>query len=477
MSLTTQLDPFIYSRCTDPIRPLGMDGWTDGRMDGCYWLMANIQPPRNSVFFFLLRFLDLNPVLPPLDWMQAEAGGGNNRPKPALNGGEPVRWSHPAPIFFPCACHCVLSLLAMSEGRADSSQSSTPDGGSATPARSDPSDNVHSAGKFREKDDMVALNDKFVRLIEKVKQQEDENQKLDAKLKILREQEPYVANISSIAMQLEEALKQQIDHLLGDQTKLEDELFHNQQMAENSKKRYEEELLRKAELENEFIITKKDADEGHLEAVHFTLALEDLIGQLDFLRMGYDEEIKELQSQIQNETVVIRGKAKRSLDMNAIVEGVKGQYANIAARSKGEAEHRNQKKMDAMVFEAGQREQEVRDVRRQISDTARFIQRLNGDLDALKRKEESLKKDVDDAIMEGDQSLEGARKDIGELEEALRRAKQDVAGQMREHQELMNLKLAMDMEMATYRKLLEGEEMRMDQVLRNSVQAASTQLD
>ncbi|KAM9828749.1 keratin, type II cytoskeletal 8-like isoform 2-T3 [Syngnathus typhle] len=448
MSLTTQLDPFIYSRCTDPIRPLGMDGWTDGRMDGCYWLMANIQPPRNSVFFFLLRFLDLNPVLPPLDWMQAEAGGGNNRPKPALNG-----------------------------GRADSSQSSTPDGGSATPARSDPSDNVHSAGKFREKDDMVALNDKFVRLIEKVKQQEDENQKLDAKLKILREQEPYVANISSIAMQLEEALKQQIDHLLGDQTKLEDELFHNQQMAENSKKRYEEELLRKAELENEFIITKKDADEGHLEAVHFTLALEDLIGQLDFLRMGYDEEIKELQSQIQNETVVIRGKAKRSLDMNAIVEGVKGQYANIAARSKGEAEHRNQKKMDAMVFEAGQREQEVRDVRRQISDTARFIQRLNGDLDALKRKEESLKKDVDDAIMEGDQSLEGARKDIGELEEALRRAKQDVAGQMREHQELMNLKLAMDIEMATYRKLLEGEEMRMDQVLRNSVQAASTQLD
>lgn len=42
--------------------------------------------------------------------------------------------------------------------------------------------------------------------------------------------------------------------------------------------------------------------------------------------------------------------------------------------------------MDAMVHNVGQREQEVRDVKRDISDMVRFIQRLNGDLDALIRK-------------------------------------------------------------------------------------------
>ena len=42
--------------------------------------------------------------------------------------------------------------------------------------------------------------------------------------------------------------------------------------------------------------------------------------------------------------------------------------------------------MDVLVFNAGQREQEVRDLKRDISDMARHIQRMNGDLEALLRK-------------------------------------------------------------------------------------------
>ncbi|KAM8872001.1 intermediate filament protein ON3-like isoform 1-T1 [Synchiropus picturatus] len=368
----------------------------------------------------------------------------------------------------------------MSKPRDYSSQS-------YSPARSGPAKSFPA--KSTERDDMVGLNDKFILLIEKMKHLEDENKKLDTKLKILKEHEDYEDKIEHIVKQLEEELKQQIQKLLNDQEKLKAELLQSQEEVEDTKRRYEDELQRRAELENDFIHTKKEADDGHLKAVDLALEAEDLIGKLDFLRAGFDEvsgvarafrkhqvklaisilqEVKELESLIQNETVILQDNSQRSLDMDEIIESVKAQYGNMAARTKDEVEHWNQRKMDVMMLKAGQREQDVRDNRREISDITRLIQRLNGDLDLLARKEEALKKETIETITESDRSLEKAREDILRLEEALKRAKQNLAGQVREHQELMNLKLALDIEIATYRRLLEGEEQRMKELMCNA---------
>ncbi|XP_067881066.1 keratin, type II cytoskeletal 8-like isoform X2 [Heterodontus francisci] len=315
--------------------------------------------------------------------------------------------------------------------------------------------------RIQEKEQIKGLNNQFASFIDKVRTLEQRNKQLEMHWKLLQEKSVRTSNIDGLFQAYSNNLRQHIDAMAQEKLRLQAELDNMQSLVEDYKIKYEEEINMRTEKENEFVMIKKDVDESYLNKVDLEARLESLTDEINFLKEIFDEEIRELQAQIKNTAVTVEVDTNRNLDLSSIINDVRAQYEGMLVKVRQDTALSWESKFNDMKKNSGKYADEIRIVKTEISDMQRQIGRLTSEIQALKQQKEHLEAAIAEAEERGEMALVEAKKRITEIQEAIEQANKEMIRQVREYQDLMSTKLALDIEIATYRKLLEGEESRL----------------
>lgn len=388
-------------------------------------------------------------------------------------------------------------------------QSSTPVGSRPSSSAGRPNSPLSPTRhtRLQEKDALQNLNDRLAAYIDKVRQLESENSGL--RREIQTTQETITREVSSIKGMYEHELqdaRKLLDDTSREKAKLEidakrlieenDDLRKRldkktkdctqaERLANHFENRYNEEsnkyntavsALKKAEdearelgkelekLRKLYADTRKTLEEEMLCRIDMENTVQSLREELSFKDQVFQQELQETRTRRQVEISEIDGRLAQQYEaklQQSLQELREQQEANIKAnRDEIEALYENKLKN---LQAASTRNSSAASVAVEELRTMRTrIDSLNSTLNDLENKNAALS----NRCRELERQLETERgrhaEDLASLEQELARLRDEMAAQLREYATLMDIKISLDYEIATYRALLEGEEDRLN---------------
>ncbi|XP_073321618.1 low molecular weight neuronal intermediate filament [Pagrus major] len=324
--------------------------------------------------------------------------------------------------------------------------------------------------RTNEKEQLQGLNDRFVSFIEKVHNLEQQNKVLEAEVTMLRQRNNEPSRLHELYEQEIRELRARVEELTHEKSQMHVDCVQMNETLERVREKLDEETRLREEAENTLKGYRKDVDDATLARLELEKKVEALLDEIAFLRKVHEEELQELQASLQATQISVEMDMSKP-DLTAALKDIRVQYENLSARNQAQAEDWYRSKFASVTEAAARNQDAIKHSKEELSEYRRQVQARTLEIEALRGHNEALERQIAEMEDRHGNEIGDMQDTIQQLEGALRSTKGEMSRHLREYQDLLNVKMALDIEIAAYRKLLEGEECRLSSVSGAMVQS------
>uniref|UniRef100_A0A8C8S9J3 Keratin 12 n=1 Tax=Pelusios castaneus TaxID=367368 RepID=A0A8C8S9J3_9SAUR len=313
-----------------------------------------------------------------------------------------------------------------------------------------------------EKETMQNLNDRLAAYLNKVRSLEEANTELERKIREWYEKNgpgasgPGTGHDYSKYYPIIEDLRNKIINATIDNARIVLQIDNARLAADDFRLKYENEAALRQGVEADINGLRRVLDELTLTRADLEMQIESLNEELAYLKKNHEEELQGFQSNATGQ-ISVEMDAPPGTDLTKLLNEMRGQYEVIAEQNRKEAEAWFNEKSVELKREISTNTEQLQSGKTEITDLRRIFQGLEIEL----QSQLAMKKSLEDTLAETEASycaqLSQIQLQIGNLETQLFQVRADMERQNAEYQRLLDIKTRLEMEIETYRRLLDGD--------------------